>query len=153
MFSLCGVDYQKTYTQDGVCLTESGLNQLQALSAPAPRRRRPKPKLKLKIINQNSVAVLQTPPDPLSELSRDGYLDDGRGEPHTHTKKTHTHHPPLLSVYPICLFAWLFVIELCTVRECGILKTKLCYFVHLFGCCHAASYGSRNLQCADFSEL
>ncbi|XP_063062990.1 histone-lysine N-methyltransferase 2C isoform X3 [Engraulis encrasicolus] len=71
-------EFQKTYTQDGVCLTESGLNQLQSLSAPAQRRRRPKPKLKLKIINQNSVAVLQTPPDPLSELSRDGDLDDGR---------------------------------------------------------------------------
>ncbi|XP_076146903.1 histone-lysine N-methyltransferase 2C [Alosa pseudoharengus] len=71
-------EYQKTYTQDGVCLTESGLSQLQALSAPAPRRRRPKPKLKLKIINQNSVAVLQTPPDPMSELSRDGDLDDSR---------------------------------------------------------------------------
>ncbi|XP_044195043.1 histone-lysine N-methyltransferase 2C-like isoform X6 [Thunnus albacares] len=57
----------KTYTQDGVCLTESGLSQLQSLVEPltSPRRyRRCKPKLKLRIINQNSVSVLQTPPDP-----------------------------------------------------------------------------------------
>ncbi|XP_035986055.1 histone-lysine N-methyltransferase 2D [Fundulus heteroclitus] len=57
----------KTYTQDGVCLTESGLTHLQSLVEPltSPRKyRRPKPKLKLRIINQNSVSVLQTPPDP-----------------------------------------------------------------------------------------
>ncbi|KAJ8010662.1 hypothetical protein DPEC_G00077440, partial [Dallia pectoralis] len=79
-------DIQKTYTQDGVCLTESGRCQLQSLAvlSSSSRRgqtRRPKPKLKLKIINQNSVAVLQTPPDTnYSELSRDGdpYLDDCR---------------------------------------------------------------------------
>ncbi|KAL4630959.1 histone-lysine N-methyltransferase 2C [Arapaima gigas] len=73
-------DLQKTYTQDGVCLTESGLSQLQSLAAAAAasRRKRPKPKLKLKIINQNSVAVLQTPPDPQSEHSRDGDLEDSR---------------------------------------------------------------------------
>ncbi|KAM6900450.1 uncharacterized protein FYW49_016953 [Xenentodon cancila] len=56
----------KTYTQDGVCLTESGLSHLQSLVEPltSPRRyRRCKPKLKLRIINQNSVSVLQTPPD------------------------------------------------------------------------------------------
>ncbi|KAG9334331.1 hypothetical protein JZ751_008217, partial [Albula glossodonta] len=69
---------QRTYTQDGVCLTESGLSQLQSLSATASRRKRPKPKLKLKIINQNSVAVLQTPPDPQAELSRDEDLEDSR---------------------------------------------------------------------------
>ncbi|XP_045077482.1 histone-lysine N-methyltransferase 2C [Coregonus clupeaformis] len=79
-------DIQKTYTQDGVCLTESGLCQLQSLVVPSSstrrgQNRRPKPKLKLKIINQNSVAVLQTPPYPhYSELSRDGdgYMDDSR---------------------------------------------------------------------------
>ncbi|KPP79613.1 histone-lysine N-methyltransferase 2C-like, partial [Scleropages formosus] len=71
-------DPQKTYTQDGVCLTESGLSQLQSLAAAASRRKRPKPKLKLKIINQNSVAVLQTPPDPQSEHSRDADVDDSR---------------------------------------------------------------------------
>ncbi|XP_077347298.1 histone-lysine N-methyltransferase 2C isoform X4 [Lithobates pipiens] len=71
-------DVLKTFTQDGVCLTESGLSQLQSLTITAPRRRRSKPKLKLKIINQNSVAVLQTPPDPQSELSRDGEMDDSR---------------------------------------------------------------------------
>ncbi|XP_069047073.1 histone-lysine N-methyltransferase 2C isoform X5 [Lepisosteus oculatus] len=71
-------DPPKTYTQDGVCLTELGLSQLQSLSVMAPRRKRPKPKLKLKIINQNSVAVLQTPPDPQSEHSRDGEMDDSR---------------------------------------------------------------------------
>ncbi|KAJ8396837.1 hypothetical protein AAFF_G00014360 [Aldrovandia affinis] len=49
-------DQQRTYTQDGVCLTEVGLSRLQSLAA---QRKRPKPKLKLKIINQNSVAVLQ----------------------------------------------------------------------------------------------
>ncbi|XP_078100895.1 histone-lysine N-methyltransferase 2C-like isoform X2 [Sander vitreus] len=56
----------KTYTQDGVSLTESGLSHLQSLVEPltSPRRyRRCKPKLKLRIINQNSVSVLQTPPD------------------------------------------------------------------------------------------
>ncbi|XP_054620989.1 histone-lysine N-methyltransferase 2C-like isoform X3 [Dunckerocampus dactyliophorus] len=56
----------KTYTQDGVCLTESGLSHLQSLVEPltsARRYRRCKPKLKLRIINQNSVSVLQTPPD------------------------------------------------------------------------------------------
>ncbi|XP_072110164.1 histone-lysine N-methyltransferase 2C isoform X1 [Mobula birostris] len=70
----------RTYTQDGVCLTESGMSQLQSLSVAPPRRKRPKPKLKLKIINQNSVAVLQTPPDPQSEQSRDidGDMDDSR---------------------------------------------------------------------------
>uniref|UniRef100_A0A4W5MHL4 PHD-type domain-containing protein n=1 Tax=Hucho hucho TaxID=62062 RepID=A0A4W5MHL4_9TELE len=76
-------DIQKIYTQDGVCLTESGLCQLESLAVPSSTRRghnrRPKPKLKLKIINQNSVAVLQTPPYPhYSELSRDGYMDDRR---------------------------------------------------------------------------
>ncbi|XP_018408622.1 PREDICTED: histone-lysine N-methyltransferase 2C [Nanorana parkeri] len=71
-------DVLKTFTQDGVCLTESGLSQLQSLTITAPRRRRSKPKLKLKIINQNSVAVLQTPPDPQSEHSRDGEMDDSR---------------------------------------------------------------------------
>ncbi|XP_069770918.1 histone-lysine N-methyltransferase 2C isoform X4 [Narcine bancroftii] len=71
----------RTYTQDGVCLTELGMSQLQNLSVAPPRRKRPKPKLKLKIINQNSVAVLQTPPDLQSEQSRDidGNMDDGRG--------------------------------------------------------------------------
>lgn len=72
-------DLSKTYTQDGVCLTESGLCQLQSLSATASRRRKPKPKLKLKIINQNSVAVLQAPLDPHSELSRDEDMEDNRG--------------------------------------------------------------------------
>ncbi|XP_064202618.1 histone-lysine N-methyltransferase 2C-like isoform X6 [Anguilla rostrata] len=76
------LDPAKTYTQDGVCLTESGLSQLQSLAAAASRRKRPKPKLKLKIINQNSVAVLQTPPDPHSEHSRDGDLDDSREGDH-----------------------------------------------------------------------
>lgn len=73
-------EFQRTYTQDGVCLTESGLCQLQSLCVQTARRRRPKPKLKLKIINQNSVAVLQTPPDPQSELFRDGDMDDSRGK-------------------------------------------------------------------------
>lgn len=72
-------DLSRTYTQDGVCLTESGLCQLQSLSAAASRRRKPKPKLKLKIINQNSVAVLQAPVDPLSEHSRDEDIEDNRG--------------------------------------------------------------------------
>uniref|UniRef100_H3D7P3 Lysine methyltransferase 2C n=1 Tax=Tetraodon nigroviridis TaxID=99883 RepID=H3D7P3_TETNG len=57
----------KTFTQDGVCLTESGLTHLQSLVEPlmSPRRyRRCKPKLKLRIINQNSVSVLQTPAEP-----------------------------------------------------------------------------------------
>ncbi|XP_056148692.1 histone-lysine N-methyltransferase 2C [Lampris incognitus] len=72
------MDLARTYTQDGVCLTESGLCQLQSLSATASRRRKPKPKLKLKIINQNSVAVLQAPADPLSEHSRDEDIEDNR---------------------------------------------------------------------------
>ncbi|TRY85074.1 hypothetical protein DNTS_020861, partial [Danionella cerebrum] len=75
-------EFQRTYTQDGVCLTESGLCQLQSLSAQNSRRRRPKPKLKLKIINQNSVAVLQTPPESSLEPFRDGDMDDCReGDP------------------------------------------------------------------------
>uniref|UniRef100_A0AAV2JQ26 [Histone H3]-lysine(4) N-trimethyltransferase n=1 Tax=Knipowitschia caucasica TaxID=637954 RepID=A0AAV2JQ26_KNICA len=73
------MDLSRTYTQDGVCLTESGLCQLQSLSATATRRRKPKPKLKLKIINQNSVAVLQAPVDHLSEHSRDEDMEDNRG--------------------------------------------------------------------------
>ncbi|XP_037691694.1 histone-lysine N-methyltransferase 2C isoform X3 [Choloepus didactylus] len=72
------LDPPKTYTQDGVCLTESGMTQLQSLTVTVPRRKRSKPKLKLKIINQNSVAVLQTPPDIQSEHSRDGEKDDSR---------------------------------------------------------------------------
>ncbi|XP_062285762.1 histone-lysine N-methyltransferase 2C isoform X4 [Scomber scombrus] len=72
------MDLSRTYTQDGVCLTESGLCQLQSLSATASRRRKSKPKLKLKIINQNSVAVLQAPVDPLSEHSRDEDIEDNR---------------------------------------------------------------------------
>ncbi|XP_068605247.1 histone-lysine N-methyltransferase 2C-like [Brachionichthys hirsutus] len=72
------IDLSRTYTQDGVCLTESGLCQLQSLSATASRRRKPKPKLKLKIINQNSVAVLQAPIDLLSEHSRDEDMEDNR---------------------------------------------------------------------------
>ncbi|XP_063308761.1 histone-lysine N-methyltransferase 2C isoform X6 [Pelobates fuscus] len=71
-------DPLKTFTQDGVCLTESGLSQLQSLTITVARRKRSKPKLKLRIINQNSVAVLQMPPDPLSEHSRDGEMDDSR---------------------------------------------------------------------------
>nr|XP_034985248.1 histone-lysine N-methyltransferase 2C isoform X3 [Zootoca vivipara] len=74
------IDPPKTYTQDGVCLTETGMSQLQSLSAVVPRRKRTKPKLKLKIINQNSVAVLQTLPDIQSEHSRDGEMDDSRGD-------------------------------------------------------------------------
>lgn len=78
------VDPPKTYTQDGVCLTESGMTQLQSLTVTVPRRKRSKPKLKLKIINQNSVAVLQTPPEIQSEHSRDGEMDDSRGDiPHS----------------------------------------------------------------------
>lgn len=76
------LDPPKTYTQDGVCLTESGMTQLQSLTVTVPRRKRTKPKLKLKIINQNSVAVLQTPPDIQSEHSRDGEMDDSRGNTH-----------------------------------------------------------------------
>ncbi|XP_072219663.1 histone-lysine N-methyltransferase 2C isoform X2 [Leuresthes tenuis] len=72
------IDLSRTYTQDGVCLTESGLCQLQSLSATASRRRKNKPKLKLKIINQNSVAVLQAPLDTLLELSRDEDIEDNR---------------------------------------------------------------------------
>ncbi|KAF7661140.1 hypothetical protein LDENG_00268400, partial [Lucifuga dentata] len=72
------MDLTRTYTQDGVCLTESGLCQLQSLSATASRRRKPKPKLKLKIINQNSVAVFQAPAEPLSEHSRDEDMEDNR---------------------------------------------------------------------------
>lgn len=74
------IDPPKIYTQDGVCLTESGMTQLQSLTVTVPRRKRSKPKLKLKIINQNSVAVLQTPPDVQSEHSRDGEMDDSREE-------------------------------------------------------------------------
>ncbi|KAM9839742.1 histone-lysine N-methyltransferase 2C-like [Aulostomus maculatus] len=69
----------KTYTQDGVCLTESGLSHLQSLVEPltSPRRyRRCKPKLKLRIINQNSVSVLQTHPDPDTPTEQ----DPGRGD-------------------------------------------------------------------------
>lgn len=79
MIHLTFIDPPKTYTQDGVCLTESGMSQLQSLTVTVPRRKRTKPKLKLKIINQNSVAVLQTPPDAQSEHSRDGEMDDSRG--------------------------------------------------------------------------
>uniref|UniRef100_A0A087X9K9 Histone-lysine N-methyltransferase 2C n=1 Tax=Poecilia formosa TaxID=48698 RepID=A0A087X9K9_POEFO len=64
----------KTYTQDGICLTESGLTHLQALVQPlaSPRKcRRCKPKLKLRIINQNIVSVLQTPPDPETLIEPD----------------------------------------------------------------------------------
>ncbi|XP_018124496.1 histone-lysine N-methyltransferase 2C isoform X3 [Xenopus laevis] len=71
-------DLLKTFTQDGVCLTESGLSQLQSLTITVQRKKRSKPKLKLKIINQNSVAVLQTPPYPQLEHSRDGEMDDSR---------------------------------------------------------------------------
>ncbi|XP_062849822.1 histone-lysine N-methyltransferase 2C isoform X2 [Trichomycterus rosablanca] len=71
-------DLTRTYTQDGVCLTESGLSQLQSLANAASRRRKPKPKLKLKIINQNSVAVLQAPPDPRGGLCRDPDVGDSR---------------------------------------------------------------------------
>ncbi|XP_043959917.1 histone-lysine N-methyltransferase 2C isoform X2 [Gambusia affinis] len=72
----------KTYTQDGVCLTESGLTHLQALVQPltSPRKcRRCKPKLKLRIINQNIVSVLQTPPDPetLTEPDQNRALSAG----------------------------------------------------------------------------
>uniref|UniRef100_A0A8C9RDT7 Histone-lysine N-methyltransferase 2C n=1 Tax=Scleropages formosus TaxID=113540 RepID=A0A8C9RDT7_SCLFO len=80
MMKIKELDPGRTYTQDGVCLTESGLSQLQSLAARGGRRRRPKPKLKLKIINQNSVAVLQAPPDPQSEHSRDGDADESRAE-------------------------------------------------------------------------
>ncbi|XP_023805952.1 histone-lysine N-methyltransferase 2C isoform X3 [Oryzias latipes] len=69
----------KIYTQDGVCLTESGLSQLQSLVEPlsSPRRyRRCKPKLKLRITNQNSVFVLQTPVHGDLSLEQ----EHGRGE-------------------------------------------------------------------------
>ncbi|MEQ2308607.1 Histone-lysine N-methyltransferase 2C, partial [Ameca splendens] len=73
----------KTYTQDGVCLTESGLTQMQSLVEPLTTQRkyrRCKPKLKLRIINQNSVSVLQTPPDPETPTEPDqnrGDMDCG----------------------------------------------------------------------------
>ncbi|XP_042370839.1 histone-lysine N-methyltransferase 2C-like, partial [Plectropomus leopardus] len=70
----------KTYTQDGVCLTESGLSHLQSLVEPLTstrRYRRSKPKLKLRIINQNSVSVLQTPTEP----DPPGKQDPCRGDP------------------------------------------------------------------------
>ncbi|XP_049896001.1 histone-lysine N-methyltransferase 2C-like isoform X2 [Epinephelus moara] len=73
----------KTYTQDGVCLTESGLSHLQSLVEPltSPRRyRRCKPKLKLRIINQNSVSVLQTPPDPDPPTEQDPCRGDVESE-------------------------------------------------------------------------
>ncbi|XP_063553146.1 histone-lysine N-methyltransferase 2C-like isoform X2 [Gorilla gorilla gorilla] len=57
---------------------ELGMTQLQSLTVAVPRRKLSKPKLKLKIINQNSVAILQTPPDIQSEHSRDGDMDDSR---------------------------------------------------------------------------
>ncbi|KAM9332683.1 histone-lysine N-methyltransferase 2C-like [Pholidichthys leucotaenia] len=69
--------YTKTYTQDGVCLTESGLTHLQSLVEPLTshrRMRRCKPNLKLRIINQNSVSVLQTPSEPDTPTE----LDQGR---------------------------------------------------------------------------
>lgn len=91
------IDPPKTYTQDGVCLTESGMSQLQSLTVTVPRRKRTKPKLKLKIINQNSVAVLQTPPDAQSEHSRDGEMDDSRGS----------------SLLLACLVAWSVAVPVC----------------------------------------
>ncbi|XP_034415694.1 histone-lysine N-methyltransferase 2C-like isoform X10 [Cyclopterus lumpus] len=69
----------KTYTQDGVFLTESGLSHLQSLVEPltSPRGyRRCKPKLKMKIINQNSVSVLQTPPEPDPPSKQDASRGD-----------------------------------------------------------------------------
>ena len=83
-------DLVRTYTQDGVCLTESGLCQLQSLSAAAARRRKPKPKLKLKIINQNSVAVLQGPGELPSEQARHEDTDDHRGAFNTNTHPRQT---------------------------------------------------------------
>ena len=77
-----------------MCLTESGLSQLQSLAAAASRRRRPKPKLKLKIINQNSVAVLQSLPDqPLEMMTRDGELEDSRGKDATCTRMQTAQRP------------------------------------------------------------
>lgn len=95
----CSTDLSRTYTQDGVCLTESGLSQLQSLANAASRRRRSKPKLKLKIINQNSVAVLQTPPDPQTELSRDGDIDD--------TKSTASYISTFYTFFAIVSFPWM----------------------------------------------
>lgn len=97
------VDPPKTYTQDGVCLTESGMSQLQSLTVTVPRRKRTKPKLKLKIINQNSVAVLQTPPDAQSEHSRDGEMDDSRGS----------------SLLLACLVAWSVAVPECIANTPG----------------------------------
>lgn len=97
MIHLTFIDPPKTYTQDGVCLTESGLSQLQSLTVTVPRRKRTKPKLKLKIINQNSVAVLQTPPDAQSEHSRDGEMDDSRGS----------------SLLLACLVSWSVAVHAC----------------------------------------
>ncbi|XP_041823896.1 histone-lysine N-methyltransferase 2C-like isoform X4 [Melanotaenia boesemani] len=85
----------KTYTQDGVCLTESGLSHLQSLVEPltSPRKyRRCKPKLKLRIINQNRVSVLQTPEPDLpteqdhsrGELGCDMKSDSSPERDHTH---------------------------------------------------------------------
>lgn len=97
MIHLTFIDPPKTYTQDGVCLTESGMSQLQSLTVTVPRRKRTKPKLKLKIINQNSVAVLQTPPDAQSEHSRDGEMDDSRGS----------------SLLLACLMSWSIAVHVC----------------------------------------
>lgn len=97
MIHLTFIDPPKTYTQDGVCLTESGMSQLQSLTVTVPRRKRTKPKLKLKIINQNSVAVLQTPPDAQSEHSRDGEMDDSRGS----------------SLLLACLMSWSIAVPVC----------------------------------------
>lgn len=106
-----GADLARTYTQDGVCLTESGLCQLQSLSAAASRRRKPKPKLKLKIINQNSVAVLQTPTDTLSELSRDEDTEDTRGG-HNTSRRAAAMHKKITST-------WLFALQGLSCQACS----------------------------------
>lgn len=114
------LDLSRTYTQDGVCLTESGLCQLQSLSATASRRRKPKPKLKLKIINQNSVAVLQAPLDPPSEHSRDEDMEDNRG--------TLTHHRELLTY-------WIIILYLCFIQYSlfwGLCILKYLYVIYYF---------------------
>ncbi|TSL47723.1 Histone-lysine N-methyltransferase 2C [Bagarius yarrelli] len=80
-------EWQNNYTQCApcaslnscpVCLLDYSEEEIILQCRQCDRRRRTKPKLTLKIINQNSVAVLQTPPDSHSEISRDVDPDDGR---------------------------------------------------------------------------
>lgn len=65
------LDPPKTYTQDGVCLTESGMTQLKESTVTVPQKKTVKTKVEVEDHKSRIVWLSFRPPDIQSEHSRD----------------------------------------------------------------------------------